>query len=253
MALIVTTRGRNRGGGARYGSREVKSNRDATGVCAISTASPISRRRTPRRASRRPAGGTLPRASATRRPGPRRRRSPRRARRRSTSKVLKARSIGWPMARPTKTSTGAMSNATWALEPTAMFTARSIRFFIAMRTAELCSAALPMIGTMMRPTKISDRPMSAIAASVDPTRISESHPTMAGRHEQEVAALGSDQRAPCSSRMRRRHDLLRRVEHGAVGPHRVDEREGVADDEQHRHADRDVARQLRASGRRGSQ
>ena len=45
------------------------------------------------------------------------------------------------------TRTGATKSATWALEPIAMLTARSILSFIATRTATQCSAALPTIAT----------------------------------------------------------------------------------------------------------
>ena len=95
-----------------------------------------------------------------------------------TSKVLKARSIGWPMASPTKTSTGAMSNATWALEPTAI-EHREVHPVLHRhqdRRAVLGRVADDRNDDEAR-RKSRERPMSAIAASVDPTRISESQPT----------------------------------------------------------------------------
>src|SRR5437016_2398770 len=69
-----------------------------------------------------------------------------------------------------KTSNGATSIATCRLEPTAMLKARSILFFIAIRTAVLCSAALPMIATMNTPTKMPDIPRRSAVCSMDPTR-----------------------------------------------------------------------------------
>src|SRR6266542_2843582 len=58
------------------------------------------------------------------------------------------------------------------LDPTAMFSAISMRLRIAISTAELFSAALPMIGTRIKPTKNSVRPRLLTAISVADTRTS---------------------------------------------------------------------------------
>ena len=65
----------------------------------------------------------------------------------------KSSGCGWPISILAKTSTGATNRATWMLLPTAMFSARSILFFSATRTAVECSAALPMTATTITPTK----------------------------------------------------------------------------------------------------
>ena len=57
-----------------------------------------------------------------------------------------------------RTSTGATNRAIWALEPMAMFTARSILSFMATSTATQCSAALPTMATTMTPMKNSLSP-----------------------------------------------------------------------------------------------
>ena len=58
------------------------------------------------------------------------------------------------------------------LLPTAMFTARSILFFIATSTAVECSAALPITATTITPTKILLMPIEWTAPSMELTRIS---------------------------------------------------------------------------------
>ncbi len=69
------------------------------------------------------------------------------------SKPVKMKSIGWPIRRLMNTSTGATNIATWVDDPTAISSVTLRRFLIAKRTAEACSAALPMTGMRMRPTK----------------------------------------------------------------------------------------------------
>ena len=69
---------------------------------------------------------------------------------------------------------------------------------IAIITAELCSAALPMIGTTISPTNTSDSPMCRIASSVEPTRISDSQPTVPADSRRTMTERVSDHRAPCS-------------------------------------------------------
>jgi hypothetical protein len=71
----------------------------------------------------------------------------------------KARSIGvGPTTRLASTRTGATKSATCTLEPIAIESDRSMRFFIAAATAFACSAALPRIATRKTPTKILLRP-----------------------------------------------------------------------------------------------
>src|SRR5882672_7655611 len=65
------------------------------------------------------------------------------------------------------------------LEPMAMLSERSIRFRIAMIIAELFSAALPMMGIRINPTKNSDRPRTFTASSVADTRTSATTPIAA--------------------------------------------------------------------------
>ena len=48
----------------------------------------------------------------------------------------------------------------------------SILSFIAITTADECSAALPMMGTTMSPTKSLDMPSASTVGSSAPTRIS---------------------------------------------------------------------------------
>ena len=91
---------------------------------------------------------------------------------------MKTSAIGsGPTTNEASTSTGATNSAICALEPIAMFTARSILSLAATSTATQCSAALPTIATMKTPTKNSDRPMSSEASLMDPTRTSLITPT----------------------------------------------------------------------------
>ena len=57
-------------------------------------------------------------------------------------------------------------------------------------------------------------------------------------------ALRSDHLVAVLLGMRGLHDLLDASNTARVSPHRVDQRERVADHQQHRHPDRDVARHL---------
>ena len=75
--------------------------------------------------------------------------------------------------RLSRTSTGMTNKMICRLEPRAISTAAFILFLIAMMTAEECSAALPMIGTRMMPTKASDRPTLSAIGSIVATKISE--------------------------------------------------------------------------------
>src|SRR3954471_21144929 len=69
---------------------------------------------------------------------------------------------------------GATSSATWVDEPAAMANVMSGLFFAASCTALKCSATLPMIGTMMMPTKNSDSSNCAVTCSTVPTSSSAS-------------------------------------------------------------------------------
>src|SRR3954469_4823805 len=75
------------------------------------------------------------------------------------------------------TRTGATKRATWALEPIAMLTERSILSLRATSTATQCSAALPTIATTIGQMKNSERPIDCEASAIEPTRISDITPT----------------------------------------------------------------------------
>src|SRR5581483_377736 len=97
----------------------------------------------------------------------------------ATSNGVKTKSIGFASTRLMKTSSGAMSIATCVDEPTAISSVTSSRRFTAKSTAEACSAALPMIGMRIRPTKTAGTCSAAIAGCSAPTRISDSTATRA--------------------------------------------------------------------------
>src|SRR5437868_6856242 len=78
------------------------------------------------------------------------------------------------------------------LEPMAMPSARSIRFRIAMSIAELFSAALPMIGIRINPTKNWDRPNAFTASSVAETRSSATAPIAAAERRSITTASLDD-------------------------------------------------------------
>ncbi len=61
------------------------------------------------------------------------------------------------------------------LEPTAIDSARSMRFRIAMRIAVDCSAELPITATTITPTNTSLMPKTCATCSTEPTRISLTH------------------------------------------------------------------------------
>ena len=95
---------------------------------------------------------------------------------------MKTSAIGWsPTTNEISTSSGATNSAICALEPIAMFTARSILSLAATSTATQCSAALPTIATTNTPTKNCDSPMSWEASLIEPTRISLITPDRHGR------------------------------------------------------------------------
>ena len=81
------------------------------------------------------------------------------------------------MARLMKTISGASSRAIWVDEPNAISIATSIWFRSANRTADACSAALPMMATTNRPTKTRLRPSAATVGSSESTRNSDMIPT----------------------------------------------------------------------------
>ncbi len=94
-----------------------------------------------------------------------------------TSNRLKLRSIGCPIACPTKTKMGATSKATNKLDPIAIETERSMLFFMATVTAETYSAAPPTKGSKITPVKSGVSPNPAVASSTAPTKISDSKAT----------------------------------------------------------------------------
>ena len=78
-----------------------------------------------------------------------------------------------------KTSAGATNNAIWSEDPVVISMVTSTWSRMANITAELCSAALPMIGTRMRPTNSRESPRSSSAGSRDRTSSSDSRATRA--------------------------------------------------------------------------
>src|SRR5882724_8757648 len=111
------------------------------------------------------------------------------------------------MKNEVRTSTGATKRATWALEPIAMLTARSILFFIATSTATQCSAALPTIATTITPMKNSERPIECEASVIEPTSTSDITPTRTPAIARAITAVRVDQLED------RRHQQRRRGEH----------------------------------------
>ena len=71
---------------------------------------------------------------------------------------------------PSSTMTGVTKSAIWMDDPTATPIARSILFFEATVTAVMCSAALPTIGRMMRPTNASETGLRERRAGMLSTR-----------------------------------------------------------------------------------
>src|SRR4249919_1917268 len=116
----------------------------------------------------------------------------------ATSNVLKMKSIGWPTSRLMKTSAGATKSAIWVDEPIAISRVTSTLSRRANMIADECSAALPMIGITIRPTKSSDSPRSAKAGSSEPTRNSASSATTAAAASSTPTAVPFDHSA-CSS------------------------------------------------------
>src|SRR5262245_45500676 len=118
----------------------------------------------------------------------------------STSPAENARSIGaGPMTKLASTSTGATNSATCTLEPIAIESERSMRFFSAAETAVACSAALPRMATMNTPTKTLLRPNSCAVGSIAPTRISLTQATSTVAAASTVVALAVDHGGWCSS------------------------------------------------------
>src|SRR5689334_1764670 len=81
------------------------------------------------------------------------------------------------MKKEASTNTGATKSATWALEPIAMLTERSILSLRATRTATQCSAALPTMATTITPMKNSESPIECEASLIEPTSTSDMTPT----------------------------------------------------------------------------
>jgi hypothetical protein len=107
---------------------------------------------------------------------------------------LKTSGIGpGPITKESSTSTGATNIATWALDPIAMLTERSILSLTATSTATQCSAALPTIATTMIPMKNSLSPIDSEAASIDPTRISDITPTATPATASAITDFRTDQ------------------------------------------------------------
>lgn len=76
----------------------------------------------------------------------------------ASSIVVKTISIVLPEKKLTNTRMGATNKAICRLLPTAISTAAPILFFMASRTAALCSAAFPIMATRKAPTNTSLKP-----------------------------------------------------------------------------------------------
>ena len=98
------------------------------------------------------------------------------------------------------TSAGATNSAICVDEPIAISSVISTLFRTAKSTAEECSAALPMIGITISPTKSSESPSVSSAGSSEPTRNSDISATNAvatrsitiARRRDHVGASSSD-------------------------------------------------------------
>mmetsp|Transcript_19873 Transcript_19873/g.50238 ORF Transcript_19873/g.50238 Transcript_19873/m.50238 type:complete len:205 (-) Transcript_19873:609-1223(-) len=91
----------------------------------------------------------------------------------TVSKLPKKRSSPLSMPQLTRTITGMTKRAICVDEPSATPKARSILPLAAMTIAVECSAALPMMGRMTKPTKDSERPRPAAAPWIEPVSSSE--------------------------------------------------------------------------------
>ncbi len=118
----------------------------------------------------------------------------------ATSKPLKTSGIGpGPSTNESSTSTGATNIATWALEPIAMLTERSILSLTATKTATQCSAAFPTIATTITPMKNSLNPIECEVSSIEPTRISDITPTATPARARAITDVRIDQPQVSSS------------------------------------------------------
>jgi hypothetical protein len=100
----------------------------------------------------------------------------------------------------TSTSTGATKRAIWMLEPMAMVSARSMRFFAAIRMAVECSAALPTTATTMTPMKTSFIPRCSAVASTEPTITSATQAMTAVEPSSTASERPRLHASPCPSR-----------------------------------------------------
>ena len=80
----------------------------------------------------------------------------------TTSGIVNSRFIGLPNAYEAKIKTGATNSAICRLDPSAMPRDKSILFRIAIKIADECSAALPIIATTITPTKTSVKPSAPL-------------------------------------------------------------------------------------------
>ena len=115
----------------------------------------------------------------------------------SISKPLNTSAIGCgPSTNEHRTRIGPTKSAICALDPIAMFTARSILSLDATSTATQCSAALPTVATTITPTKNSLRPMDFEASEIEPTRISDMMPTATPATASAITLLRTVQCSP---------------------------------------------------------
>src|SRR3954468_22752520 len=90
---------------------------------------------------------------------------------------------------------GATSSATWVDEPAAVASVMSGLFLASNWTALKCLATLPMIGTMMMPTKNSDKLNCSDTCSTVPTSNSASTTVAPVAATSAISALRTDQDA----------------------------------------------------------
>ena len=94
------------------------------------------------------------------------------------------------------TRAGATNSAICVEEPIAISSVTSTLFRRANITADECSAAFPMIGMRIKPTKASESPSDSIAVSREPTRNSAISATSAVEPRRSPIALRGTTAAP---------------------------------------------------------
>jgi hypothetical protein len=84
--------------------------------------------------------------------------------------LLEMKIVDLPIIQPSTTISGSTNSAICMLEPTATPIAKSILSLIDTVTAVACSAALPTMGSRIRPTNVFEIPLpSSVRASIEST------------------------------------------------------------------------------------